>query len=155
MITAAVENLTERLEELKTFFPVHAAELDTYADRRPLAPQYGEYLRRDVAGNVLFVAVRRDGKIIAYWVSFVCPALHYETTLTCMQDIFFTLPQTRGRVAAAAAIAMFRAVIAECKRRGVKEIRGGHKLGDHDAAKLFKAFGFTPVETIHSLWLGE
>lgn len=153
MITAAVESLTERLEEMKVMFPLHAAELDTYHDRRPLDPQYGEYLRRDANGQILFVAVRKQGTLIGYFVGFVVPALHYQT-LTCLQDIFFVLPAHRdGRPTAA--LRMFECLIREAKRRGVKEIRVGSKLGAHDASVLFAHFGFKPVETIHSLWIGD
>lgn len=154
MITAAVESLTERLEEMKAMFPLHAAELDTYHDRRPLDPQYGEYLRRDANGQILFVAVRKQGTLIGYFVGFVVPALHYQSTLTCLQDIFFIMPEHRDGHATGA-LKMFRAVIREAKRRGVKEIRVGSKLGAHDVQVLFKHMGFKPVETIHSLWIGD
>lgn len=153
MITAHVEPLTERLDEIKALFPLHAAELDTYADRRPLDPQYAEYLRRDAAGNILFVVVRRDGQIIGYFVGFVAPALHYQGTLTCLQDIFYVTPKERDGKPVAA-IRMFRAVIAECKRRGVKELRMGCKVA-HDASALFSYFGAQEVERIYSLWLDK
>lgn len=155
MITASVEPLFDCLDEMKTMFPAHAAELDTYADRRPLDPDYAEYKRRDDAGGILCVVVRQDAKLIGYFVGLLGPQLHYRTTFGCLGDIFYTAKETRGHVASAAVIAMFRCVIAECKRRGVKVLRAGHKLGDHDAEKLFKAFKFEPVEMVHSLWLGD
>lgn len=155
MITAAVEPWMERVEELKAHFPSHAEELDTYADRRPLDPNFAEYAARDAAGGVMLVIVRHDAAIIGYFVGFIGPQLHYQSTLACLGDVFYTVKTARGRVAAAGVIAMFRCVITECRRRGVKVLRAGHKLGDQDAAKLFAAFKFKPVEMIHSLWLGE
>lgn len=153
MITAQVESFTELVEELKAFFPTHAAELDTYADKRPLDPYWPDYMARDAQGKVLLVTVRRDGAITGYFIGFVQGALHYHSTLTCLQDIFYTLPSERtGRPTAA--IKMFRAVISECKRRGVKELRMGCKVA-HDAGRLFEFFGAQEVERIYSLWLGD
>lgn len=151
VITAQVESLTERLDELKVFFPAHAAELDTYADRRPLMPDYNDYLRRDAAGQVLLVTVRRDGALIGYFVGFVVRALHYQTTLTCLQDIFFITPEARDG-SPRAALKLFEAVTAACKRRGVKELRLGCKLA-HDTSALFAHLGAIEVERVWSLWL--
>jgi hypothetical protein len=61
MITAQVESLTDRLDELKPFFPAHWEELGIYRDRMPLDPIYDEYLARDAAGSALLVTLRKDG----------------------------------------------------------------------------------------------
>ena len=151
-VTAQVEPLTKRLDELKAFFPTHAAEIDTYHDRRPLDPQYGIYIGKDAAGEVLLVTVRKDGALIGYFVGFVQPALHYKGTLTCLQDIFYVLPAQRDG-SATAALRMFKVVIEECRRRGVKELRVGCKVA-HDASALFRHFGGIEVERIWSIWLG-
>src|SRR6185436_8871648 len=82
MITAQVESLTERLEELKAFFPKHWDVLALNKDVVPLDPQYAKYLRRDALGLVLFVSLRKDGDLIGYFVGFVAPGLHYQTCLT-------------------------------------------------------------------------
>lgn len=153
LVTAQVESLTARLEELKAFFPSHAAELDTYHDRRPLDPEYADYLRLDAAGQVLLVTVRRGGVLIGYFVGFVRPALHYRSTLTALQDIFYVLPTARDG-SPTAALKLFRVVIDECRRRGVKELRLGCKVA-HDVSRLFEHFGAIEVERIWSIWLGD
>ncbi len=96
MIIACVENLTEHLEELKSHFPQHFIELALNQNQVPLDPQYDEYLRRDAAGMVLFVALREAGAIIGYYVGFVAPGLHYKTCLTLTTDIFYLDPDRRG-----------------------------------------------------------
>ena len=66
MITAQVESLTERLEEMKPLFPMHWEELALNKDRVPLDPMYEIYLERDANGQVLFVTLRELGKPVGY-----------------------------------------------------------------------------------------
>lgn len=150
MITALVESLTERLDELKRHFPAHWEELALNKDQVPLDPQYDVYLERDARGEVLFVVLRKAGEIVGYFVGFVAPGLHYQTCLTLTLDIFWTHPSIRGGTAG---LKLFRAVEAEAKRRGVQRIFVGSKL-HKDASRLFEAMRYTEVERYYSKWLG-
>jgi hypothetical protein len=96
MLTASVENLTERLEDLKPFFPMHWEELALNQKQVPLDPQYDVYLRKDAAGEVMLVMLRKAGEIVGYFVGFVNLGLHYQTCLTLTMDIFYVLPEHRG-----------------------------------------------------------
>lgn len=151
MITFAVEPLTERLEELKPLFPRHWEELALNKDHVPLDPQYDIYLARDAMGEVLFVAGREAGRLVAYFVGFVAPALHYRTCLTLTEDIFYVLPEKRGE---GAGVHLFKAVEAEAKRRGVERMFVGSKL-HRDASWLFEKLGYIEVERYYSKWFGE
>lgn len=153
MITAQVENLTERLDELKGFFAGHYEELSEHKGRFPLSPQYGEYLRRDAAGQALFVSLREDGKLCGYFVGFVTFGLHYETCLTLSPDIFYTVPEHRNG-SPKAAIKLFREVEREARRRGVKLWTVGDKV-KHPCGPLFKFLGFEPFEVIHAKWIED
>lgn len=150
MITAQVERLTERLEEMKPLFPMHWAELALNQDKVPLDPQYDIYLARDERGEVLFVTLREAGVLVGYFVGFVAPGLHYRTCLTCTMDIFYVHPDKRGRCG----LMLFRAVEAEAKRRGVQRWFVGSKC-HADASWLFERLGFEKVEVYYSKWLGE
>lgn len=150
MLTAQVESLTDRLEEMKPLFPAHWEELALNKDKVPLDPQYDEYLRRDAAGSVLFVTLRRDGELKGYFVGFVAPGLHYKTCLTLTMDIFWTAPEVRD---GSAGVRLFRVVEQEARRRGVQRIFYGSK-NHKDASRLFKVLGCEPVETYHSKWIG-
>lgn len=150
MITAHVESLTENLERLKLFFPEHWVELALNKDKVPLDPQYEVYLDRDAAGQVMFVTLRKAGEMVAYFVGFVTPGLHYKTCLGLQMDIFWVHPEHRdGR----AGIKLFRAVEKEAKRRGVQRMVVGAKL-HKDAGPLFRYLGYEPIETFYSVWLG-
>jgi GNAT superfamily N-acetyltransferase len=151
MITFAVEPLTERLEELKPMFPAHYRELALNQDKVPLDPRYEIYLQRDAAGEVLFIAGRSNGKLVAYFVGFVAPGLHYRTCLTLQEDIFWIDPEYRGH---GGGVQLFLAVEKEAKRRGVQRMFVGSKL-HKDASWLFEKMGYTEVERYYSKFFEE
>lgn len=149
-ITAQVESLTERLEEMKPLFPGHWAELALHKDQVPLDPQYDIYLARDALGEVLFVTLRELGELVGYFVGFVAPGLHYRTCLTLTLDIFYVRPDKRGRCG----VKLFRTVEAEAKRRGVQRMFVGSKC-HADASWLFQRLGYEEVERYYSKWMGD
>lgn len=151
MMTFCVESLTQSLETMKPLFPLHWQELALNQDKVPLDPQYDVYLARGKLGEVLFVAGRDAGELIAYFVGFVARGLHYKTCLTLTMDIFWVRPEYRGR---SAGIRLFKTVEAEAKRRGVERVFMGSKL-HKDSGWLFERLGYSPVETYYSKWLGE
>jgi N-acetylglutamate synthase-like GNAT family acetyltransferase len=153
LITAQVESLTERLDELKSFFPLHWEELALNKDRVPLQPNYDEYLRRDEHGAVLFATVRKQGALIGYFVGFIAPHLHYQTCLTLTMDIFYIDPEHRDG-SPRAGIRLFREVEREARRRGVQRMFVGSKL-HRDASRLFDFLGYERVEVYYSKMLDE
>jgi len=153
LITAQVESLTDRLDEMRPLFPKHWEELALNKDEVPLDPQYEIYLNKDAHGEVLFVTLREDGQLIGYFVGFVAPGLHYRTCLTCTMDIFYLDPARRNGNPRPA-IKMFRCVEKEARRRGVKRWFVGSKA-HKDASVLFEYLGFEKVEVYYSKWLGE
>lgn len=153
MLTAQVENLTERLEEMKPLFPLHWEELALNRDKVPLDPQYDEYLRRDALGMVLFVTLRERGELVGYFVGFVAPGLHYRTCLTLTMDIFYLAPAHRNG-SPKGALLLFREVEREARRRGVNRMFMGVKL-HRDAGAIFQRLEYQPVETYYSKWIGD
>ena len=151
MMTFAVESLTENLESLKPMFPLHWQELALNKDQVLLDPQYDIYLAREARGEVMFIAGREAGEIMAYFVGFVAPGLHYKTCLTLTMDIFWVKPEYRGK---SAGIRLFKTVEVEARRRGVQRMFMGSKL-HKDAGWLFEKLDYKPVETYYSKFLGE
>jgi len=150
MLTAQVENLSERLDELKAFFPLHYEELALNQRQVPLDPQYSVYLDRDAAGQILLVTLRHDGAIVGYFVGFVTLALHYQTCLTLTMDIFYVLPEYRG---AGGGFTLFKEVERAAKARGVQRMFVGSKC-HKDASWLFEKLGYEEVERFYCLWMG-
>ena len=151
MITCQVEPVALLLEEVKPLLPGHWDELALNKDKVPLDPQYDIYLARDARGEALAVTVREDGILVGYFVGFIAPGLHYRTCLTCTMDIFYVHPDHRG---AGAGFYLFKAVEAECKRRGVRRMFVGSKL-HKDASWLFEKLRYEEVERYYSHWLGD
>jgi GNAT superfamily N-acetyltransferase len=151
MITFAVESLTERLEEMKPFFPLHYEELALDKDHVPLDPQYGIYLERDRRGEVLLVTARAAGEMCGYFVGFIAPGLHYKTCLTCTSDIYWMAPAYRGLNHGRE---LFTFVFNELRRRGVQRVFLGTK-SHASVSRLFESLGAPEVERYHSLWLGS
>jgi GNAT superfamily N-acetyltransferase len=151
MMTAQVEPWEQALPELRPLFEDHWRELALNQEKVPLAVNYGIYAALDRAGQLLVVTLRDAGRVVGYFMGIVAPGLHYSTCLECKMDIFRVLPEARGRHAGTR---LFRAVEAECKRRGVQRMFNGSKL-HRDSGRLFAALGYTPVETYYSKWIGD
>ena len=151
MLTAHVEDLAERLEEMKALFPAHWEELALNKDHVPLDPQYEVYLAKAAAGQTMLITLRNAGKLVGYFVGFVAPGLHYKTCLTLTLDIFWLAPEHRGQ---RGGIKLFKAVEAEAKRRGVQRMFVGSKC-HKDASRLFEFLGYEKCEVHYSAWLGD
>jgi len=160
MISVCAENLTEKLEELKAHFPSHWDELALNKDKVPLDPNYDIYLARDALGEVLLVTARERGLIVAYFVGFIAPALHYQSCITLTMDIFWLHPDIRdgdsltGVERDMACELLFECVKREAVRRGVQRVFYGSKV-HKDASAMFERMGMVEVERYYSAWWGE
>lgn len=155
MLTAQVEELTsETLEEAKPLLPAHYDELSEHKLAGiPLDPQFGLYLARAAAGQVLYVTLREEGRLVGYLVSFVAPGMHYQTCLTCTADIFFVRPDRRGLEGGKL---LFSTWVNECRRRGILLTQIGIKLRHAAFAKpLLEAAGFVEREVMFWQFLKE
>ncbi|WP_433705794.1 hypothetical protein [Paraburkholderia sacchari] len=150
MLTFAIERFSDVYAELMPLLEQHYGEISTHAEHGvPLSPMVEVYRAREADGSLVMVIGREAGQIVAYFVCFIAPGLHYRSCLTCSPDIFFVRPDLRtGRTG----IRMFRFVEDELRRRGVKRWAVGSKL-KHDASALFRYLDFEPVETTYEKWL--
>lgn len=149
MITACPEPFIAQLEELKPLLPLHWEELGIYKDKMPLDPKWDTYAAFEAQGELLYVALRHQGRLVGYFIGVITPGLHYQTTLTCKMDIAFVLPEFRK---GGAGTVLFDAVKAELKRRGVKLWWVGSK-DHHPIEGFYEAFGFERQETYFAMWL--
>lgn len=150
MITFTIEPFSDVYTELLPLLAEHYAEISTHVDHGiPLDPLVEVYRARQADGSLLMVIGREEGQIVAYFVCFIAPGLHYRSCLTCSPDIFFVAPEKRTGMTG---IRMFRFVEKELKRRGVKRWAVGSKVA-HDASGLFRFLDFQPVETTYEKWL--
>jgi hypothetical protein len=150
MLTAQVESLTTGADEILPLLSIHYRKLALNQDKVPLDPQYDIYLERDSRGEITYITLRDNGKLVGYWIAFIAPGLHYKTCLTATMDIWNVLKEYEGGVAP---LILMRAVEREYKRRGVNRSYVGEKL-HKPSGRLFTAFGYHPVETYYSKWIG-
>lgn len=159
MITAAIEELHRVLEELKPLFQPHWRETGLNQDKVALDPNYGEYLRREAAGEVLCVILREAGRIVGYFVGFICPGLHYQSCLTLTMDIYWIHPDYRATDSLSQleedmlAQLLFETVKTEAIRRGVMRPFYGSKV-HKDSSGLFLQLGMVKVDEYFSDWWG-
>jgi len=151
MITAQIESLSDCLEEMTPLFPEHHKELGLFQDKMPLDPNYDLYWRREASGELVMATIRKNGKIVGYWPTFISPGMHYKSTLTATMDILWVHPDERG---SHAGMMLFDVLKKELKRRGVKLWWAGSK--NHKQIEWFlKMCGFEPAETYFCMWLGD
>lgn len=150
MITYMIEPFSSVYSELLPLLGAHYGEISTHKDHGvALDPMVSVYRAREADGTLMMVIGREQGEIVAYFVCFVAPGLHYKSCLTCSPDIFFVREDRRTGLTG---VRMFRFVEKELKRRGVKRWAVGSKI-QHDASALFKFLDFEPVETTYEKWI--
>lgn len=153
MITAQVESYEAALPELRQLFPRHWEELALFRDRMPLAPQYGEYVRRERDGLLFLTTVRVDGRLAAYYTVQTTPGFHYAGTFTANMDIMYVVPDLRGR---GLVMPLMRRVEAELRRRGVQAWYSGYKTSNPlGLDKVLPMLGFQPADSYMIKWLGD
>jgi len=153
MLTAHIEPLMSQLDEIKQLIGKHYDELALNKDKVPLRPQWHEYVRKEQAGQIVYVTLRESGHLIGYIIMIVAPGLHYETCLTAHMDILFVDPDKRDG-AGKGVFLMIDRLEKELRRRGVQRWFMGTKL-HKDIGAIFKRRGFEPVEMTYSKWIGE
>lgn len=152
MIKTQVELFRNCITELSPLFKTHWKELGLFKDRMPLSPQYEEYIRQEVAGTLLFLTVRSEGKLVGYITIQMVFGLHYRTTPTALTDIVYIVPEFRNR---GYALPLFKRAQKELKARGIKYWMSGFKEENPCGMREFlSAFGFTPADVHYSKWIG-
>jgi GNAT superfamily N-acetyltransferase len=152
MITAQVELFRERFEECKPLFAGHYDEISQHKDHGfGLNPNYDEYIRREAAGELMFVTLREDSQIIGYFIGWVLRELHYQECLTLQMDIVYVSPDKRGK---AGGLALAAEIESEARRRGIKAWKMGFKEEHREAMeRMLLALGFAPFERAMIKWL--
>lgn len=155
MLTAQVEIFSEGVEELKAaLLNAHYNELSEHKKHGyPLNPNFPEYIRAEAEGKVLYITLRRTGKLVGYFVGFITSCLHYQVP-TLTGDVIYIYPDERGRHGG---VILLKLILKEFKRRELKVARIGTKINYEiengaQLERLLKLFNFEPTETMFTLW---
>lgn len=156
MLTTHIESFSSNVNELKPLFEIHYKEISAHKQHAiALEPDYVRYQLKEIAGELLFIALRREGRLVGYFSGFIGSALHYKSTLQLGLDLFYVEPSSRGKIHGQNGGALLRdAAIVEAQRRGVRLFTIGYKVfrAKH-MKKLLEDGGFEPFEVHYALWL--
>lgn len=155
-LTTHIESFYANRWELEPLFDEHYKEISAHRKHDiKLAPDWEKYARLEKCGELVFIALRRQGKLVGYYTGFISTAIHYKDTLQLGLDLFYVHPQSRGKINGQNGGVLLRdAMVCEAKRRGVRVITAGAKTFKlKHMEKLFKDGGFEPFEIHYALWL--
>lgn len=151
-VSFAVEPFSSVYAELKPRLAEHYAEISHHHEHGfALKPQEAIYRAREAAGELMLMIGREQGEIVAYFVAFIAPGLHYADCLTAIGDIFYVAPAHRRSMVGSQ---LFAAVEVELRRRGVHLWTAGEKL-KFPCEPLFKAAAMVPFERTWCKWLSD
>lgn len=146
----AVERFQDVYDELLPLLRTHYDEISLHKQQGyDLNPNVSMYRNAQDCDQLMMMIGRLEGRIVAYFVAFVRPSIHYVDCMEAAGDIFYVEPSMRG---AMHGLQLFDAVEVELKRRGVKCFMAGEKLA-FPATALFERRGFEPIERKWCKWL--
>lgn len=145
-----VERFQDVYDELRPLLSQHYDEISIHKRKGyALKPNVELYRAMQDADQLMMVIGRLDGQIVAYFVVFVRPSIHYQDCLEGIGDIFYVQPSRRGVLIG---LQLFEATERELRRRGVHLFMAGEKI-EFPATALFERRHFEPVERKYALWL--
>lgn len=153
MFSIQLESFGACIPEIRELIPLHHKELAAFQDKMPLAPNWELYLAREARGELVFISLRRAGRMVGYFIAFMAYGLHYGQTMTVTMDIVWVHPDYRNR---GHVIKMLDFAIAEFTRRGANLLYTGSKVGSSLHAGLERVYlsrGFEPIDLYYGRWL--
>lgn len=155
-LTTHIESFCKAELELLPLFEQHYKEISVHRKYSiQLDPDWQQYQKKEQCGELLFIALRRNGKLVGYFSGFIGTAAHYKGMMQLGLDLLYVEPSSRGQIDGQNGGVLLRdTAIAEARRRGVKLFTAGFKYfkGKH-VKKLLEDGGFEPFEVYYALWL--
>lgn len=145
-----VERFQDVYAELLPLLGEHYDEISIHKQMGyALKPNVAMYSGAQNSDQLLMMIGRLEGKIVAYFVAFVRPSIHYGDCMEGVGDIFYVEPTRRGL---AHGKLLFAATETELTRRGVKCWMAGEKLA-FPCGDFLAGLGFEPFERKFCKWL--
>lgn len=132
------------LEEIKPILPLHWEELGLSHDLKPLDPLYDRYIQLEKQGCFHIFTMRADGELIGYNLSFLHYHLHYGSTYTALNDIYYVKKEYRR---GGLGLAFFKDWELVMKDLGVKQLIQATKMHS-DNSKMFEYLGYTHSDQV-------
>lgn len=132
------------LEEIKPILPLHWEELGLNHDLKPLLPNYDQYLQLEKIGRLHIFTMRANGELIGYNLSFLHNHLHYSSTYTALNDIYYVKKEYRK---GGLGLQFFKDWETVMKDLGVKQLIQSTKMHS-DNSKMFEYLGYTHSDQV-------
>lgn len=151
LVTFHTEQWSDVLPGLQEHWPHHWAEVAMHKDRIALNPNYGEYQRLEMSGQLHVTVARSEGKCIGYLTAIVRPHLHYAQSLSAFYDLYYIMPSHRLWMTG---VRLFAEAEKALKARGVERCFTGTKLSK-DAGAIFQRSGWEEAERLFVKYIGD
>lgn len=152
MIEYNVERMSESLVvEMQEILRMHWKEIAMYKDVIAFKPDYEAYFLMDAEDRLQIVTVRKDAKIIGYYISFIYVHPHYKDNKFAQNDILFIHPDYRGSTVA---YRMFKFAEKELKKIGCS-VNTIHMKVEFPFERLCEKLGMDKHEIVYSKYIGD
>lgn len=143
MLRTQIEPIMSLRDEMMPLLLQHHGKLGLFKNIMPLEPFWAVYAEAEAKGQFFNMTVRDANRLVAYWWSFVNPAMHYASTIVSHMDIWNVIPEYDGTVVP---LVLMRAVERELATRNVAVAYAGSKI-HRPCERLYESFGYSPIET--------
>lgn len=151
VITYQEEAWSTVLPELEACWKAHWEEVAQDRERMPLDVDYVSYSILEATGALVVVTVRVDEDLAGYFISFLRPHLHYQSTLCAYVDVYYVKPMYRQGYLA---LRLFKTAETILKARGVQKVFTGTKVYK-DQSRLFQRLHWVETERLYTKWIGD
>lgn len=151
------ERLTDITREILPLLKEHWRELALNQDTVILDPNWEQYFVYQELGILHVLTVRQHGDLVGYLWLLCGPHLHYASTKYANIDHYWLAPECRSGWLG---VRLFREAIRKALELDAKILHGAEKMHWKNARNrpvswLFRRLGFTPIEYVWSLRLGD
>jgi GNAT superfamily N-acetyltransferase len=152
-LTYAVEAWSDVWPELEVLLQDHWQEIALDKDVIALDMDLARYGALEAQGMLHVVTARHQRVLCGYHVSIVTTHLHYRTSLTAAEDLYYLTPPYRHGWAG---VRLFQYVEATLRPRGVERMAASCKLHFQQGrvARLFARLGWTQTEALFTKYIG-
>lgn len=151
MITIALEDFADCIEDVASLLTEHWREVAWYKDKMSLSPNWEKYQQLASSESMRIFVARDAGKIVGYSIYFVGHNLHYKNTIVADNDITYIAPEYRhGRTA----VDLLNYVNDSLKEGGVSLVSVKMK-SDTTFHSLMEKLDYNMMEFNYTKWIGD
>ena len=145
----ALENLAKVRREIEPLLEQHWKEIALNKDKIALNPDWRAYADLDSINALRIYTVRKDEKLMGYFVVIVSRSLHYRDHLFANNDVIFL---TKGARKGLTGVKLIKFAIESLAKEGITKLHINTKAHQPFDA-ILERLGFEEIERVHSLML--